>query len=120
MANKVAHDVLLAECEPYFLDGVHTIVHVAQRTQELVREAVERHLGPLVKALGFSSDEISLSDYWNPDKLQRTKPIDAICIGVKLKVSDLFEGYIDRYWIYEKDEKLVTVQALQKSRHGNL
>ena len=76
MAKKTAYDAFLAECEPYFLDGVHTIGQFAQRTQEIVREAVDRHWDSFVEALGFTEDEIALLDYWDPDRLQRAKPTD--------------------------------------------
>lgn len=109
MANRTAHDALLAECEPYFLDGVHTIAQFAQRTQELVREAVERQWDPLVQALGFSDDEIALVDYWYPDRLQRAKPTDNVCLGVKLKVSGVFQAVIYRYWVV--DEKATGFEA---------
>lgn len=109
MANRVAQDGFLADCEPYFLDGVHTIAQFAQRTQEIVREAVERHWSQLVNALGFSEDEVNLLDYYNPDKLQRVKPADVICLGVKLKVSNVFEAAIYRYWTIE--EKHTGIEA---------
>jgi hypothetical protein len=68
----------------------------ARRTREVVREAVDRHGDALVGALGFTEDEITFLDYWDPDKLQRAKPTDGISVGVKLKVSDLFEVAIYR------------------------
>lgn len=70
---------------------------------------MDRHLDSLVEALGFTEDEIALLDYWDPDKLQKTKPTDGISIGVKFKVSDLFEAAIYRYWIVE--EKATGIEA---------
>jgi hypothetical protein len=81
MAKKSANDALLAECEPYFPDGVRTIAQFARHTQETVRAAVDKLRDSLVKALGFP-DDIPLLDYWDPDKLQKVKPTDGIYIGV--------------------------------------
>jgi hypothetical protein len=103
MARRTTDDGLLVECEPYFLDGVHTIARFSQRTQEIVREAVNRHWDSLVEALGFAYDEVSLVDYCYPDKLQKAKPTDEVNLGVKIKFSDVFEAAIYRYW--EVDEK---------------
>ena len=110
MAKKSADDALLAECEPYFPDGVRTIAQFARHTQEVVRAAVDKHWASLVEALGLPEDDITLLDYWCPDKLQKAKPTDEICIGVKLKVSDLFEAGIYRYWEVE-DEKATGIDA---------
>lgn len=99
MSKRTTQDALLAECEPYFLDGVRTIAQFAQRTQEIVRDAVERHWEPLVGALHFPEDRITLVDYWQPDKLQKAKSADdGVFIGVKLKVSDVFKAGVYRYW----------------------
>jgi hypothetical protein len=106
---KTTYDAFLAECEPYFLDGVHTVARFAQRTQEIVRDAVEGRWASLVRALGFTEDEIALLNYWEPDKLQRAEPTDNICIGMKFKVSNLFEARIYRYWIVE--EKATGIEA---------
>jgi hypothetical protein len=116
MAKKTAYDALLAECEPYFLDGVHTISRFAERTQEIVREAVDRQWDLLVEALGFTEDEIALLDYWDPVKLQRAKPTDGISVGVKLKVSDLFEAAIYRYWVVEEKATGIEVWTWIKGR----
>ena len=107
---------LLAECEPYFLDGVHTISRFAERTQEIVREAVDRQWDSLVEALDFTEDEIALLDYWDPVKLQRAKPTDGISVGVKLKVSDLFEAAIYRYWVVEEKATGIEVWTWIKGR----
>lgn len=104
ITQSTTHDGFLAACEPYFLDGVHTVAQFAQRTQKAVRRAVELRKGPLVKALGLKADEVTLLDYWSPDKIQKAKPTEEIGLGVKLKVSDWFESAIYRYWkIQEKD-----------------
>jgi hypothetical protein len=109
MAKKTAYDAFLAECEPFFLDGVHTIAQFAQRTQEIVRDAVDRRWASLVEALGFTKDETALLNYWEPDKLQRAEPTDGISVGVKFKVPNLFEAGIYRYWIVE--EKATGIEA---------
>jgi hypothetical protein len=109
MAKRTADDALLADCEPYFLDGVLTIARFAQRTQQLVRKTVDRHWDSLVEALGFQEDEISLLDYWDPDKFQKVLPNDGACIGVKFKVSNLVEGGFYRYW--EVEEKSTGIEA---------
>ena len=98
MTKTNKSDQLLDECEPYFLDGVHTIAQFSQRTQSVFRDAVERHRAALSVALGFSDNEISPLDYCEPDKLQKAKPTDGLCIGVKLKFANLFEAAIYRYW----------------------
>jgi hypothetical protein len=98
MTKKTARDAFLADCEPYFLDAVHTIAEFARRTQEIVGEAVDRHRGPLCQALGFPEDEVVRSDYSWPDKLQKTKPTDELDLGTKLKVPDRLETAIYRYW----------------------
>ncbi len=99
-ANK-AKDSLLTECEPYFLDAVHTIAQFSQKTQELVRAAVQRQRGPLVASLGFGDDAVNLTDWAYPDKLQRAAPTGTICLGVKLKVLDRFQAGFGRYWTVE-------------------
>lgn len=109
MGKKTAYDAFLAECEPYFLDGVHTIAEFARRTQEIVREAVERRRVLLVEALSFTEGEIALLEYWYPDKLQRAKPTDDIWGGVKFKVTNVFEAAIYRYWVVE--EKATGIEA---------
>lgn len=109
MTKKTARDAFLADCEPYFLDAVHTIVEFARRTQEIVGEAVDRHRGPLFQALGFPEDEVVRSDYSWPDKLQKTKPTDGLNLGTKLKVSDRLETAIYRYW--EGEEKKTGICA---------
>ncbi len=98
MAKRTGPDPLLAECESYFLDGVLTAAAFAQRTQELVSGAVERHKAALAKALGFPEDEITVVDYCDPDKLQKTKPDELLYLGAKLKFSNVFESAIYRYW----------------------
>jgi hypothetical protein len=98
MARKTANGKFLTECEPYFLDSVHTIAQFAQRTQEIVREAVEHRWDALVVALGFPGDKVSLVDYCYPDKLQKAKPTEEVNLGVKVKCSNVFEAGIYRYW----------------------
>lgn len=107
--SRTAHDPLLVECEPYFLDGVHVIARFAQRTQELVREAVEQHWDALVEALGFSNDELTLVDYCYPDKLQKARPADELNLGVKIKLSNVFEAGIYRYWDVDDNSTGVAV-----------
>ena len=98
MARTNARDTLLAECEPYFLDGVHTIAQIAQRTQSIVRQAVERYWDKLAEAFRLPVDQIALVDYSEPDKLQKAKPTDGIYLGVKAKFSNVFEAAVYRYW----------------------
>ena len=107
--SRTAHDPLLAECEPYFLDGVHVIARFAQRMQELAREAVEQHWDALVEALGFSDDKLTLVDYCDPDKLQKAKPTDGLWLGVKVKFSNVFEVGIYRYWDVDENSTGVAI-----------
>jgi len=116
MAITTATDALLVACEPYFLDGVLTIAQFAQRTQALVRKAVERHRGPLVEALGFTDDEIAVEDYCYPNKLHKANPSDAVSLGVRLKVSNLFATGIYRYWKVEKKASGVEAYTWIKGR----
>ena len=37
MTRNGVNDSLLTECEPHFLDAVHTIAQFSQKAQELVR-----------------------------------------------------------------------------------
>lgn len=111
-----ATDAFLADCEPYFIDGVYTIAQFAQRTQDMIRKVAERRWKPLVEALGFEEDQVSLLDYWYPDKLQKAKPTDEIDLGVKLKVSDVLEVGIYRYWRVEEKETGVEVYTWIKGR----
>jgi hypothetical protein len=106
MAKKTAYDAFLTECEPYFLDGAHTIAQFAQRTQAIVRKAVEHRWDSLVEALGFTENEATLVDYCDPDKLQKAKSTDGVSLGVKIKVSDLFEAGIYKYWLIDVDRLL--------------
>ena len=71
---------------------------------------MDKHWNPLVEALEFPEEDITLLDYWNPDKFQKVKPTDGIRIGVRLKVSDLFEAGIYRYWEVE-DEKATGIDS---------
>jgi len=66
-------------------------------------------LGFARRALGFTKDETALLNYWEPNKLQRAEPTDGISVGVKFKVSNLFEAGIYRYWIVE--EKATGIEA---------
>jgi hypothetical protein len=116
MPKKTDNDTFLTECEPYFLDGVHTIGQFATRTQDIVRNAVERHRESLIRALGFADDEVAVLDYWWPDKLQKAKPTDYIWIGVKLKVSDAFQAAIYRFWVAEDKATGVEVWTWIKGR----
>jgi hypothetical protein len=111
MAKKTSIDPFLAECEPYFLAGAQTIAQFARRSQEDFREAVEKRIPELVEALGFDEDEVDVLDYWYPDKLQRAKPSEEICLGVKLKSSDLFEASFDRYWWMTEGKEQIGIQA---------
>jgi hypothetical protein len=116
MKKRTTGDPLLAECEPYFLDGVHTIAEFARRTQDVVWEAVDRHWGPLLKALGFSEKEVARSDYCWPDKLQKATPTDAISLGARLKASDLLDMAIYRYWVVEEKQTGIEAHIWIKGR----
>jgi hypothetical protein len=98
MRNIEAEDQLLIDCEPYFLDGVITIAEIVRRTQRTVSDAVERHRSALVKAMGFLEDDISVVDYFSPDKLQKAIPEQSVFVGVKLKASAVAETALFRYW----------------------
>ena len=104
MTRNGVNDSLLTECEPHFLDAVHTIAQFSQKAQELVRAAVKRQWEPLVASLGFDKDAVRVSDWASPDKLQRAAPTNDIYLGVKLKVSDQFEAGFYRYWTVENRE----------------
>jgi hypothetical protein len=98
MPNKTATDALLADCEPYFLDGVHTIAEIVRRTQEIVHDAVNRNWSLLVDGLGFPDGRIVCRDFCDPDKVQKVKPTEGISIGVSLKITDVVEAGFYRYW----------------------
>jgi hypothetical protein len=118
MAKSKAHDGFLVECEPYFLDGALTVAQFAQRTQEIVRHSVERQWESLIQALGFGQDEVALLDFWDPDKLQKAKPTDDLRLGVKLKVGNLLEAPIYRYWTVENRVTGIEAFTWIKSRTG--
>jgi hypothetical protein len=96
MSKVRANDPLLTECGPYFLQGLEVVAEFARRTRELVREAVEQQ--SLTEAFGFGKNETDLTEYWYPDKLQKTKPGDEVLIGVKIKSGDAMQCAIYRYW----------------------
>src|ERR1700733_1295319 len=102
--------------EPYFLDGFHTIIQFAQRTQQIVREAVELRWDSLVEALGFTEDEIALVDFWEPNKFQRARPTDEVDVGVKFKFSNLFELAIYRCWEVEEEATGISAYIWIKER----
>ena len=114
--DVTAYDNFLFECEPYFLDGALTVARFAQQTQEIIRHTVEGRWELIVEALGFTKNEVDLLDYWYPDKFQKAKPMDEIYVGVKLKLSDRFEGAIYRYWIVEQRETGFGVDTWIKGR----
>jgi hypothetical protein len=97
MAKKTSIDALLADCEPYFLDGVQTIAEFVRRTQEIVQAAVDRHRDPLLEALKAPKDA-AWRGYCLPDKLQKTTPGGEIRVGVCLKIPDVLEAGFCRYW----------------------
>ncbi|MGA2186343.1 MAG: hypothetical protein ABSH47_25285 [Bryobacteraceae bacterium] len=97
MAKKTSTDALLADCEPYFLDGVQTIAEFVRRTHEILQMAVDRHWDPLVEGLGSPKDLLP-RDYSIPDKLQKAKPGEEIELGVCLKIPNVLEACFSRYW----------------------
>ena len=103
MTRQKETDTFLADCEPYFLDGVQTIAEFVRRTQQIIHSAVDRHLDAMVKALGFPAIDIRVRDFEVPVKLQSAAPADPIQIGVCLKISDVVEAGFFRNW--EPNEK---------------
>jgi hypothetical protein len=53
--------------------------------------------------------QVALLDYWYPDRFQKASPTEEINVGVKLKVSDLFEAGIYRYW--RNEERKTGIEA---------
>jgi len=88
----------LSDCEPYFLDGVHTIAEIVRRTQELIRSEVDRKSDVLLASLKLTAAEVSFRDYCTPDKLWKVKPPDEIQVGTCFGYRDVFEGGVFRYW----------------------